>query len=203
MSCCVLLSVPFSVHLVVDRVGCVDREIKVTTPFGDPSDNFFLGRVGDNEVVFLPRHGRGHRYTPTEVNYRANVFGLKLLQCKWVIGVSAVGSLQEEIDMGHLILIDQFIDKTKHRKDSFFGDGIVAHAPFSEPCCKVLRDYLLQACEKVKGERDLTGECTVCAVWCVCVCVCVCVSRLYPTNTVYQHRLPHWHLLHIVRTFIS
>jgi len=129
------------------------REVKLTTPFGDPSDKYMIGKIGDVEVVFLPRHGAGHRYSPSEVNYRANIFGFKKLGVRWIIAVSAVGSLQEEIDKGDIVLVNQFIDKTRFRKDTFFGDGIVAHVPFSEPTCSVLRDYLLQSTKVVADKH--------------------------------------------------
>ncbi|MFH1467453.1 MAG: S-methyl-5'-thioadenosine phosphorylase [Pseudomonadota bacterium] len=121
------------------------REIRVETPFGDPSDAIFAGRLGEAEVFFLPRHGRGHRFTPSEVPYRANVYALKKLGVEWIISVSAVGSLREEIAPGHVVLVDQFIDRTRLRPSTFFGDGLVAHVAFGDPVCPVLRGALLRA----------------------------------------------------------
>lgn len=120
----------------------------VSTPFGAPSDDFLIGRLEgvDAELVFLPRHGRGHKLTPSEVPYRANVFGMKKLGVSWIISVSAVGSLREEIVPGHMVIIDQFIDRTKARASSFFEKGIVAHVAFGDPFCSALRSYLLAAC---------------------------------------------------------
>jgi 5'-methylthioadenosine phosphorylase len=134
--------------------GLLDvREERVETPFGDPSDAFVIGRLpvadGDVELVFLPRHGRGHRYTPTEVPYRANIYGMKALGVGWIVSVSAVGSLQEEIVPGHVVVIDQFIDRTRHRADSFFGEGIVAHVGFGDPVCPALRQMILDAAREV------------------------------------------------------
>ena len=128
------------------------REERVSTPFGDPSDAYFIGTFegvtsADGEpveLVFLPRHGRGHRYTPSEVPYRANIYGMKALGVSWIISVSAVGSLREDIAPGHVVVIDQFIDKT-HRPQTFFGGGIVAHVAFGDPVCLTLRSYLLNA----------------------------------------------------------
>ncbi len=121
------------------------REERVDTPYGAPSDALIHGRLGDVELVFLPRHGRGHRFNPSEVNYRANVFALKQAGCRWVISVSAVGSLREEIAPGHVVLVDQFIDRTHARASTFFDQGIVAHVAFGDPVCPVLRGYLLDA----------------------------------------------------------
>jgi 5'-methylthioadenosine phosphorylase len=121
------------------------REERVSTPFGDPSDALIFGRLGGVELVFLPRHGRGHRFNPSEVNYRANVFALKAVGVDWVLSVSAVGSLREEIVPGDVVVIDQFIDRTRLRKNTFFDEGIVAHVGFGDPVCPTLRGYLLEA----------------------------------------------------------
>jgi 5'-methylthioadenosine phosphorylase len=114
------------------------REVAVNTPFGRPSDKFIRGRLNDTELLFLPRHGRGHRWLPTEVNYRANIFGMKKLGAERIIAVSAVGSLRQEIAPGHLVVPDQFIDRTSRRPSTFFGNGIVAHVGFADPFCKEL-----------------------------------------------------------------
>ncbi|MFZ5481216.1 MAG: S-methyl-5'-thioadenosine phosphorylase [Myxococcota bacterium] len=131
---------------VYQMEGLADvREERVTTPFGDPSDALIHGRLGDAELVFLPRHGRGHRFNPSEVNYRANIFAMKLAGVEWILSVSAVGSLKEEIPPGDVVVIDQFIDRTMHRKATFFENGLVAHVAFADPVCPVLRKYMLQA----------------------------------------------------------
>ena len=119
------------------------REERISTPYGDPSDACILGRLGAAELVFLPRHGRGHKFNPSEVNYRANIFALKTLGVEWCISVSAVGSLKEEIVPGHVVVIDQFIDKTHQRKATFFEKGLVAHVAFGDPVCGTLREFLL------------------------------------------------------------
>jgi 5'-methylthioadenosine phosphorylase len=103
------------------------REVSVTTPFGKPSDKLVRGKLGDTELMFLPRHGKGHRWLPTEVNFRANIFALKKLGVERIISVSAVGSLREKIAPGHVVVPDQFIDRTTQRPSTFFGKGIVAH----------------------------------------------------------------------------
>jgi 5'-methylthioadenosine phosphorylase len=121
------------------------REVSVDTPFGAPSDAFLVGELGGAEVVFVPRHGRGHRYTPTEVPYRANIYALKKLGVDWIISVSAVGSLKEAIAPGHVVLVDQFIDRTRNRVSTFFEKGLVAHVAFGDPVCGTLRDFLLEA----------------------------------------------------------
>ena len=123
------------------------REETIETPFGQPSAPYVIGKLdnADVEIAFLPRHGRGHPLSPSEVPYRANIFGMKLLGVEWIISVSAVGSLQEEIVPGDVVLIDQFIDRTKNRESSFFGRGLVAHIAFGDPVCETLRQYLLSA----------------------------------------------------------
>ncbi len=121
------------------------REERISTPFGSPSDAVILGSLGGIDMAFLPRHGRGHRFNPSEVNYRANIFALKTLGVEWCISVSAVGSLKEEIVPGHVVVIDQFIDKTHQRKATFFEQGLVAHVAFGDPVCGELRKILLAA----------------------------------------------------------
>jgi 5'-methylthioadenosine phosphorylase len=123
----------------------LDRAVEVTTPFGTPSGPVHLGTLEGAPVAFLARHGEGHRFTPTEVNYRANVWALKSVGVERLISVSAVGSLQARHRPGELRLVGQFIDKTRHRKDSFFGDGLVAHVSFAEPTCAHLSGALLAA----------------------------------------------------------
>lgn len=122
------------------------QRIRVETPFGEPSDEYVTGVLNGVKMVFLPRHGRGHRLLPSEVNYRANIFGMKKLGVEQIISVSAVGSLKEAIEPGHIVIPDQFIDRTKGiRKDTFFGDGIVAHAGFADPVCDSLSSVLFTA----------------------------------------------------------
>ena len=127
------------------------REERVRTPFGEPSDALVMGRLDDAELVFLPRHGRGHRLNPSEIPYRANLFALKAAGVDWVIAVSAVGSLREAIVPGHVVCIDQFIDRTKIRPATFFENGIVAHVAFGDPICPTLRAMLLSACHAVNA----------------------------------------------------
>ena len=122
------------------------ERITVETPFGAPSDEYVTGVLNGVRMVFLPRHGRGHRLLPSEVNYRANIYGMKKLGVQRVISVSAVGSLKEAIAPGHIVIPDQFFDRTKGiRKDTFFGDGVVAHAGFADPVCHELSELLYQA----------------------------------------------------------
>lgn len=116
---------------------------KVTTPFGKPSDDYLTGEIAGREVVFLPRHGRGHRILPSELNHRANLYGMKKLGVEWVISVSAVGSLQEKYKPCDIVLVDQFFDRTKKSSEhTFFGNGIVAHIAFADPLCSTLRKIL-------------------------------------------------------------
>ncbi len=121
------------------------EEVRVETPFGDPSDAVLKGRLGEVTVLFLPRHGRGHRFTPTHVPYRANVYALKVLGAQWVISVSAVGSLRQDIHPGDAIVVDQFIDRTRLRANTFFEDGIVGHVEFADPVCSSLAAHLIEA----------------------------------------------------------
>src|SRR5712692_2482021 len=121
------------------------REVRVSTPFGPPSDLYVRGALKGTEVIFLPRHGRGHRWLPTEVNFRANIFGMKKLGVERIISVSAVGSLREEIVPGHVVVPDQFIDRTTQRPNTFFGKGIVAHVSLADPVCPVLAGSLGRA----------------------------------------------------------
>lgn len=121
------------------------REIKLETPFGEPSDALVAGELGGAQVVFLPRHGRGHRLSPTEVPYRANVFALKSLGVEWLVSVSAVGSLSEELHPGAVVIPDQYIDRTVRRAPTFFGNGLVAHVSLADPTCPALHEAVTTA----------------------------------------------------------
>jgi 5'-methylthioadenosine phosphorylase len=123
------------------------REIEMDTPFGKPSDIITVGEIDGTGVAFLPRHGRGHRISPTELPVRANIYALKSLGVEYIIAVNAVGSLREEYQPGHLVIPDQLIDRTRNRINSFFDEGIVAHIPFAEPFCQVLAGNLYRAAE--------------------------------------------------------
>jgi len=122
------------------------REIRVKTPFGDPSDAIVLGILEGKRVAFLARHGRGHRFTPSELNFRANIYAMKLLGVNRIISVSAVGSLQENLRPGEFLVVDQFVDRTKGRHSTFFGNGVVAHVTFDKPTCGQLSATLADAC---------------------------------------------------------
>src|SRR5258708_10352986 len=137
------------------------REIRVKTPFGDPSDAIVLGTLEGKRVAFLARHGRGHRILPSEINYRASVYAMKLLGVERIISVSAVGSLKEDLRPGEFLVPDQFFDRTKNRISTFFGEGIVAHVAFAHPTCGQLSDVLADACvhEAVKVHRRGTYIC--------------------------------------------
>ncbi len=122
------------------------REIRVKTPFGDPSETIVLGTLEGKRVAFLARHGRGHRILPSEINYRANVYAMKLLGVERIISVSAVGSLTEDLRPGEFLVPDQFFDRTKNRICTFFGEGIVAHVAFAHPTCGQVSAVLADAC---------------------------------------------------------
>jgi len=134
------------------------EEVQVETPFGEPSDAVLRGRLGETTLLFLPRHGRGHRVAPHRINYRANVFALKALGAQQVVSVSAVGSLREELHPGDFVLVDQFIDRTRSRASTFFDDfGIVAHVGFGHPVDAALQGALAQAARGVGLEPKLGG----------------------------------------------
>src|SRR5438445_2950059 len=122
------------------------REIRVKTPFGEPSDGIVLGTLEGKRVAFLARHGRGHRILPSELNFRANIYAMKLLGVQRIISVSAVGSLQEDLRPGEFLVPDQFFDSTKGRISTFFGNGLVAHVAFDKPTCGQLSTVLADAC---------------------------------------------------------
>jgi 5'-methylthioadenosine phosphorylase len=143
--------------------GMVDvKEVAVDTPFGKPSDAFIRGRLGDAELVFLARHGRGHGILPHEVNYRANIYGMKMLGVEWLLSLSAVGSMRVDIRPGDLVVVDQYFDRTDGRPSTFFGNGVAAHVSFGDPVSPILADLLYEAAvERVKagggGERVHRG----------------------------------------------
>jgi 5'-methylthioadenosine phosphorylase len=134
------------------------REVKQDTPFGDPSDPYVLGTLEGRKVAFLARHGRGHRILPTELNFRANIYGFKQLGVSRIVSVSAVGSLKEEHKPLDFVIPDQFFDRTRHRVDTFFGNGVVAHIAFADPVCPQLSTVVEGACRKagVTGKRGGT-----------------------------------------------
>ena len=121
------------------------REVRLETPFGDPSDVYFLGEIGGVPVAFLPRHARGHRILPSEVNYRANIWGMKALGVHYVLSASAVGSLREELRPLDIVVPDQLFDRTKARPSTFFGDGVVVHMSFADPFCPYVSQQIVAA----------------------------------------------------------
>lgn len=134
------------------------EEVEVQTPFGDPSDAIVIGTLHGQRVAFLPRHGRGHRILPGELNSRANIYALKALGCKWVIGVCACGSLREAIAPGHIVIPDGLFDRTQGRPLSFFGEGIVAHLSIADPFCPVLSDALYEAVKESGAPAHMGGD---------------------------------------------
>src|SRR2546421_9368222 len=138
-------------------------EIEIQTPFGKPSDSFIIGTLAEERVAFLPRHGRGHRFTPTEVPFRANIYAMKLLGVERILSASAVGSLQEKYAPLDMVIPNQFFDRTRARarESTFFGEGIVAHVTFAHPVCGALGDVLEESCTaaEVKAHRGGTYLC--------------------------------------------
>lgn len=126
------------------------RELALQTPFGDPSDAYILGTLAGRKVAFLARHARGHKLLPSELNFRANIYGFKELGVERIISVSAVGSLKEEHKPLDFVIPDQFFDRTRHRIDTFFGDGIVAHVGFGDPVCSEMTKIVEQACKRAR-----------------------------------------------------
>ncbi len=138
------------------------QELRVRTPFGDPSDAIVVGMLGDVGVAFVPRHGRGHRILPSEINFRANVCALKQLGAEFLMSIGAVGSLKQEIRPGDVVVVDQFIDKTHGRPSTFFGDGVVAHVGFADPVCAVLSQLVVVAGLATGGSPVHDGGTYVC-----------------------------------------
>ena len=137
------------------------KEVRVKTPFGNPSDAIVIGTLEGRRVAFLSRHGRGHRFSPSEINYRANIYALKMLGVERIISVSAVGSLREDLPPLEFLIPDQFFDRTRSRVSTFFTDGIVAHVGFARPTCARLAARLADACDRagVKVHRGGTYVC--------------------------------------------
>jgi len=137
------------------------HEVRVKTPFGDPSDAIVIGKLEGRRVAFLSRHGRGHLFSPSEINYRANICALKMLGVERIISVSAVGSLREDLPPLDFLIPDQFFDRTRGRIATFFGGGIVAHVGFDKPTCPALSEHLARACDRagVKAHRGGTYVC--------------------------------------------
>lgn len=131
----------YEMDALVDR-----QEVRIDTPWGEPSDAYMTGRIADRPVAFLARHGRGHRIMPSNLNFRANIYGLKKLGVEYVLSFSAVGSLREELEPIHFVVPDQFFDRTRGRVSTFFNDGLVAHITFSHPICSTLADVAEAAC---------------------------------------------------------
>jgi len=133
------------------------REVEQQTPFGDPSDAYILGTLEGRKVAFLARHARGHKLLPSELNFRANIYGFKQLGVERIVSVSAVGSLKEEHKPLDFVIPDQFFDRTRHRVDTFFGDGVVAHIGFGDPVCGELANVVAGACQSVGVTGKLGG----------------------------------------------
>ena len=137
------------------------EEVSLDTPFGKPSDNYIVGDFGDVKMVFLSRHGRGHRLLPSELNFRANIYGMKKLGVERIISVSAVGSMKEAIVPGHIVIPDQFIDRTKGRISSYFGEGLVGHVAFADPVCEDL-SKVIHSSGKAVGATTHFGGTYIC-----------------------------------------
>ena len=137
------------------------REVRIETPFGSPSDSFILGSLGDKKVAFLARHGRGHRLLPSELNFRANIYAMKMLGVERILSASAVGSLKEDLAPLDILLPDQFVDRTRGRISTFFGNGIAAHVTFADPICPDLLEQVHRAAGKA-GIRTVRGGTYVC-----------------------------------------
>ncbi|HET9401472.1 MAG TPA: MTAP family purine nucleoside phosphorylase, partial [Candidatus Acidoferrales bacterium] len=133
------------------------REVRVKTPFGEPSDAFIVGAVEGRRVAFLARHARGHRILPSEINFRANICAMKMLGVERILSVSAVGSLKEDLAPLDFVIPDQFYDRTRLRITTFFGDGVVAHVGFDKPVCGELTRVIADSCEHAKVKMHRGG----------------------------------------------
>lgn len=138
-----------------------EEEVNISTPFGDPSDNYVVGTLGGHHVAFLARHGRGHRISPSELNFRANIYGMKSLGVERILSLSAVGSLKEEHKPLDFVIPDQFVDRTRGRISTFFGEGLVAHVSFADPICPELADVVEGACH-IAGVNSKKGGTYLC-----------------------------------------
>jgi 5'-methylthioadenosine phosphorylase len=137
------------------------EEVKISTPFGEPSDNYIVGNLAGHEVAFLSRHGRGHRLSPSELNFRANIYGMKTLGVERILSLSAVGSLKEEHKPLDFVIPDQFVDRTRGRISTFFGEGLVAHVSFADPICPELATVVASAC-RAAGVTAKSGGTYLC-----------------------------------------
>jgi len=137
------------------------EEVDINTPFGKPSDSLVVGRLEGVGIAFLPRHGKGHRISPTEIPSRANIYALKSLGVEYIIAINSAGSFKKELEPGHLLIPDQLIDRTRSRVSSFFSDGIVAHVPFADPFCPALSQVLFESAREVGATVHQGGTCVV------------------------------------------
>ena len=140
----------------------IKERIELSTPFGSPSDAYVLGTFAGKEVVFLPRHGKGHRFPAHQVNYRANIYGMKKLGVGRILSVSATGSLRERYEPGDIVLVDQFFDRTRNRASTFFEDGIAVHILFADPICPRLNEIVYDAAKDILGEHAHKGGAYLC-----------------------------------------
>lgn len=131
--------------------------VKVDTPFGAPSDDILVGELNGIKIAFLPRHGRGHIHSPSDINYRANIYALKFLGVSDILSISAVGSLKKEYKPGHFVIVDQFIDRTFAREKSFFGKGLVAHVSMAHPICNRLANFAYDAAKEAGAKTHFGG----------------------------------------------
>ena len=143
----------------------VEEERRIPTPWGDPSDAYVLGRLDGRKVAFLARHGRGHKLLPTELNFRANIYGFKRLGVEFLISVSAVGSMKEQYAPGHIVVPDQFFDRTRHRPDTFFGHGLVAHVSLAHPVSAALAGVLHAAAQAQKRASASSRSVEATSIW--------------------------------------
>jgi len=140
----------------IDGIEVLDR-LQIDTPYGPPSDDLLLAKINEHEVVFLPRHGEGHKIPPHKINYRANIYAMKLAGVTNIISISAVGSLREAIVPGHFVLVDQFVDRTRERESTFFDGPVVAHVSMADPICSCMHGNLLKACKSAKITTHESG----------------------------------------------